>query len=821
MSRHACVVNAVRVALGIGAMVLGSAAIAADEGELEEIVVTAQFREQSAQDIPLAITAISADLLEARSQTNIAQVADQAPGVMLRQAAPMYGPSIQAFVRGIGQFDFNPALEPGVGLYVDDVYYATLTGSMLDLLDLERVEVLRGPQGTLAGKNSIGGSVKLYSEHPRSDTSGLFSATYGSRDRVDLRGMANFALADNLFMRVSGVDKRQGGYIDRIDYGCAFPASGIRPLRSAMRSCVVARDSDINYSGLRAALRLVASDDLEFNLAVDYTDDVRNPTGSVLLDANTIPNANLQPGTPTNLPLSTFVVPYGSYYTYASYYNGPNAWVGNLPVIGGSLNGVTLGVTPAYTPYILKETRPEPKQFFKGGGTSLGADWQISKALAMKSITAWRWYDSGFVNDNDLSPLTSMVGDGTLPFHSASQELRFSGQLADNKVDWTLGGFYMRQASRYQSWQDLRYNGQANSYVLANVGASADAKRNPLQFQQNDPTRANTKAAFAHASWRITDQLATNLGLRYTDERKTYTFVRKNEDGTPQTFLAALDDYSPPPYSGDRLDYRINFQYDWSAVLMTYVQYATGFKGGGISPRPFVAAQAVTFKPETLDNYEVGVKTDLLDRHLRLNASVYYGKYSDIQMPLQSCPQFGAGVPCGAWANAGDGKVKGAELEAILRPVTGLRIDASYTWFDFKYTFVDPAVSTATPRPWHITKDDTLPFAPKSKWALGAQYDIPLANGSSIAPRVDMNHQASFHTNPANQPANFVGAYSLLNARLTWRNSDQTLDVALEGTNLTDKYYFTSRNDQLQAAGSTDGVPGRPREWALTFKKRF
>ncbi|MEO6078208.1 MAG: TonB-dependent receptor [Steroidobacteraceae bacterium] len=782
-------------------------AFAAEEDVLEEVIVTAQFREQNVQDIPLAITAISADMLEARSQTNIAEVASQAPSVTLRAAAPMFGPSIQAYIRGIGQLDFNPALEPGVGLYVDDVYYATLTGSMLDLLDLERVEILRGPQGTLAGKNSIGGAVKLYSQRPTATPGGYFSATYGSRDRVDLRGSANFALTDNLFMRISGADKRQGGYIDRIDYGCAFPASGIAPVRTPIRGCVVSKDSDVNYTAVRASLRWIANDALEFNFSVDYTDDDRNPTGAVLVNANTTPNDNIQPVRgATNLPLYTFVPPRGSYYTYASYYNPAGTFV------------TTPGLTPpaSATPIPLLETRPGAvRQFFKGGGTSLVTDWTINEGLALKSITAWRWYNSGFVNDNDQSPLASSIGDGTLPFHSFSEEVRLNGAFAANKVEWTLGAFYMSQGSRYETWQDLRYLGQANSYS----GAGA-AKRNPLQFQQNDPVRAETQAAFAHASWHLTEELTANLGLRYTDESKDYTFVRKNRSGTPQTYLGGLDGQTKA-YSGDNLDYRINLQYALTPDVMTYVQYATAFKGGGISPRPFVIGQALPFDPETLNTIEAGVKTDLFDRRLRLNGSVYFGKYKDIQLSLQSCPaSTGLVAPCGAVANAGDGEMKGVELEAVLRPFAGLSIDASYNYFDFKYTFVDPAVS-ATSRPWHITADDKLPFSPKSKFALGATYEIGLANGSTISPRVDWSHQASFYTNAANQPSNFIGAYSLLNARLTWRSSDQMLDVSLEGTNLTDKYYFMSRADQLQSAGHTDGAPGRPREWALTIKKRF
>src|SRR5687768_15598505 len=237
------VAMAVRVILGSG-LAVGTAFAQPPEREdaIPEVTVTAQFREQSVQDTPLAITAVSAAQLEARNQTNITEITNQAPNVTLKPQGATFGPSIAASIRGIGQVDFNPALEPGVGIYVDDVYYATLTGSMLDLLDLDRVEVLRGPQGTLAGRNSIGGAVKLYSQKPKGDGSGYFAATYGTRDRVDLRGSADFALSESVSARVSGVSKRQRGFIARRDYGCDFPNSGIPRLRSDIGNCIVDYD---------------------------------------------------------------------------------------------------------------------------------------------------------------------------------------------------------------------------------------------------------------------------------------------------------------------------------------------------------------------------------------------------------------------------------------------------------------------------------------------------------------------------------------------------------------------------------------------------
>lgn len=756
---------------------------------LGEVIVTAQFREQNVQDTPLSITAVSAELLEARNQTNITEITSQAPNVTLKQQGATFGPSIAASIRGIGQVDFNPALEPGVGIYVDDVYYATLTGGMLDLLDLERVEILRGPQGTLAGRNSIGGAVKLYSQKPQGDGSGYLAATYGSRDRVDLRGSGDFAITDTLSARVSGVSKRQRGYIERRDYGCQFPNSGVPALRSRTAGCVVDYDSDVNLSALRGALRWEASEDLEFNLAVDYTHDDRNPTGTVMVAASSTVNPNVQPvqgSGGTALSLANFVVPAGSYHNYASYYSGR-----------GTYNG------SAVTNYPMSESRADPNQFFDGWGTSLGADWSLTESLTLQSISAYREYDSGFSNDNDLSPLANSLGYGTLPFHSFSQELRLNGGIGD-RIEYTVGAFYMDQQSRYESYQDLRY--PAN---------------NPLQFQQNDVVNADTQAAFAHVAFNITDELSLTGGVRYTEEHKDYTFVRLTREGAVHPFLGILNGLKSN-YDGDNVDYRIAAQYNWTDDVMTFLQFATGFKGGGVSPRPFIPGQAVPFGPETLDNYELGIKADLFDKTMRLNAAVFYGEYDDIQLGLQTCPQFGGAPngPCGVFANAGDAEIKGAEIETVFYPLDGLSIDASFSYIDFEYQTINPAVG-GPGRPGGIQLNFRPPYMPERKWSLGAQYELKLGNGSTLTPRVDVSYQGDLYTNGNNRPSNYIGSYTLANARLTWRSSGEMWEAALEGTNLDDEYYFISRTDQLTAAGHTDGQPGRPREYALTLKRKF
>ena len=762
----------------------------ADESAGNVITVTAQFREQNLQDTPIAITAVNAEMMDARSQTNIAEITAQAPSVTLKPQGAAFGPSLGASIRGVGQYDFNPALEPGVGLYVDDVYYATLTGAIFDLLDLDRVEVLRGPQGTLAGKNSIGGAVKLYSRRPTGDGSGSISGTYGSRNRIDLRASADFGLTDELAMRVAGVAKKQEGYVDRLDFGCVNPpgsalnpaVGGVQPTTTA-GNCRIARDGEVDYLAGRVQLRYQPSDRIDINVIGDYTHDDRNPAAGVLLLANNPTNPNIR-GNATAVPYdSRFIC--GPYCNYASYFSPAGAWR-TPPVVG----------------YPLLETRGEGRTKFNGWGLSGQVDIDLTDNLQLQSITSYREYALKFTNDDDYSPLSVGNGLSELDYWGFTQELRLNGTLLDDAVNWTLGAFYLDQRSTYATFQDIRY---------API---------PLQFQGDDPVNADTKAVFAAVSWQIVENLTFNGGLRYTDEHKDYTFSRRNRDGTLNPFLGALDGVTGE-FDGDKIDWRVNLQYRLSDELMTYAQVSTGFKGGGINPRPFNPAQVQPFGPETLTAYELGFKSDLFGRLVRLNGAAFFSDYKGIQLTLLSCPQFGGPGPCALPQNAGDAEIKGLELEATIDPGNGLLIDAAMSYLDFDYTAINPQAGGPT-APNGVQLSMVPPYTPKWKWAAGIQYEIDLGDSGSITPRVDANYQSDIFSNAVNGPNNLIEGYTLANARLTWRNEDEDLEVALSVTNLFDKYYLLTSFDLTGAgAGFVAGQPGRPREWAVTVKKEF
>src|SRR5690606_16939329 len=230
-------------------------------------------------------TAINAEMLEARGQTNIADVAAQAPNVSLRPQPQNGGSGLIAFIRGVGQVDFNYALDPGVGVYIDDVYIPTLSSSLLELIDLERLEVLRGPQGTLAGKNAIGGAIKLFSAKPEGTNSGSLRVEYGSYDLVQIRGMGDFSISDNVAMRISGMSRSRDGYVAMLDYGATHPGSNV-PVNGRGYT------NNIDYESMggeslvagRIALRYTGGP-LEINISADYTREDSEAVPTVLIAA--------------------------------------------------------------------------------------------------------------------------------------------------------------------------------------------------------------------------------------------------------------------------------------------------------------------------------------------------------------------------------------------------------------------------------------------------------------------------------------------------------------------------------------------------------
>ena len=787
--------------LGSLAMVPAGQALAqtaaTDNNALQEVVVTAQFRTQNLQQTPISITAVNAAMLEARNQTDITQVAAQAPNVTLTQNGAAFGSSMVAFIRGVGQTDFNLALEPGVGIYVDDVYHATLTGSVLDLLDLDRVEVLRGPQGTLAGKNSIGGSVKLFSKKPKGDGTGYVELTGGSYNRMDARGAADIKMTDSLFLRASFASKHRDGYVTRLDYDCANGGKTNVPTLYSGNGCELGKEGSQAFNAGRLALRWLATDAVEVNLAANVTNDQSSVQANTLIKVNpalgSFAYIKGKDGNPVFYgPQFLTGDPFTSYATFKS-------------AVGSKFSPAP-GIYPfgddPYAPIVVP-----PINHFDSYGVSADVKWTLSDDTNITAITAYSDFANQFAENTDASPIGVQVLLQKNFHHQFTAETRLNSKAGP--VDYTVGAFYLQQ------------NGGLNARVgLPWVG---------LDFIHGpDSTPASTIAVFTNAEWHFTDALTVNGGVRYSDETKDYTYFRRNPDGTVPTATSKYNsavsglNNTSAHFAGTRTDYRLALNYQINPDMMAYVQTATGYKGGGVNPRPFYPSQTLAFAPETLTAYEAGFKSYMFDRSLRFNVSAFYNNYNDIQLSLNYCPtpplngvQYPPN-PCALPANVGSAHVKGLEVEFEAHPADGWEIDGSASTMGFEYSEITN-VNTGG-----IQKNMITPYTPKRKASLGTQYEISGIGSGTITPRIDFAYQSEYFTAPINDPMyNKIDARTTANARITWKDQNNAWSAALIVNNLFDRMYYTTLFDNHTSVGYVSGQPAMPRNYGLTIKRNF
>ena len=820
------------------------------DSQLEEIIVTAEFREANVQDTPIAITAVNAEMLDARSQTNLSQITAQTPNVSLRPAGSSSGSALIAYIRGIGQSDFNPSVEPGVGIYVDDVYYSTITGNILDLLDLDRVEVLRGPQGTLAGRNAIGGAIKLFTRKPDGSDDATVQLTKGEFNRTEVKGAAGMTLVeDKLYMRIAGIAKSMDGYVTRLDYACAnhLPPPGTAgglPTYSQTAGCTLGTEGGQSYASARLGLRWDASDDFSVDIAASIVNDNSESQPGVLVAAfphshssipitfqgfgPPVPNpafdfTGTEPGT-TLVPIyfdndnsgdftagdvqydSKFVTG-GTYTNYATYINDGQSTPS--PLFQGGTPGANNSI---YKPYVI-----DPVNTLSSWDTSVNMNWQITDSLSLLSVTAYRTYENSFAEDTDGSPLAVQQLLQRLEHEQTTQELRLS--VALDAVDLTFGYFYLDQKTNEDARVDLPYVG-------------FDFIHGP------DLVPAKNDALYAQAAFHFGDKTDLSFGVRYSEDEKNYTFHRHNPDGStvlPCTGSPLFWEGVNPPncgvgptgsplvpldglnvsYSSDNTDWRVALSRDLGDSSMIYIQAATGYKAGGNNARPFFPSQSHAFLPETLDSYEVGFKTTL-GGNTRLNTAIFSNTYDNIQLPTNVCywaPPTEQ-TPCASQDNVGDADVWGFEVEAEWHPTEALAIDAAYGYLNFDYSRVNPISP--------VKLGMVSPYTPESKASLGLQYDFTVGGGGTLTPRIDVGYTDEVFSNAVNAQTNHIDAYTLVNARLTWRSMSETWQVALEGTNLTDEYYYVTLFDHSNAAaGYIHGQPSRPREVAMSVRRNF
>jgi iron complex outermembrane receptor protein len=697
------------------------------------------------------------------------------------------GPTPTITLRGVSAGDYNFTFDPAVGVYVDDVYHNALFGSALDLMDLDRVEVLRGPQGTLFGNASIGGALRLFSKTPRGDDTGYLEAAYGSFDRVEIKGAFDTALiADKLFMRISGVSKRADGYVDQLDFTCMMTQLGTPHLAgtfpsadtsAAQRGCKIGTFGGTQLNAARAMLRYVASDRLEFNVITAISDQNDEVTPEVLLSAHPSTTDNFASAY-NNMIFARYGIrydsrflpppgnPYSSYATFNSPFRGRN----------------------------LKNQNAQDSRDISGA-----MDLDITDNVHLKTILAYSSYGGIYTQSPDLSPLGLAHAYGTFEVNQKTAEVRFTGTTFADRLDWATGVFYLKADEHLGGLQD---------YVTTS-------------FQVRDRVDVDTKSAFLHGVYHLTDRFSVTTGARYSDAEKIYSFDHPG----------LLQIATPFPAKASNIDWLVGADFRFTDDLMAYSRIATGTRPPGVFARPVTINQLSSFDAEELTSYEVGFKSTLLNNTLRVNVGAYYSDYSKRltgingfeclgesapktrRMVASDCPP-GGSITWGGYITT-PAKLQGVELEATAQPMDDLLLNLNAGYNEF-----ESGVKTLG-QPGFLFPGNLI--QPRLNASAGGQYRFRFVAGI-LTPRLDWVYQSKQTFNlrsssTAPLATDIIGGTGVFNARLTYEPNDGKWLVDLAATNVSDKYY---RYAQFAGSGFATTAPlAPPRQWLFSVKRSF
>ena len=755
-----------------------------------DIVVTARRRAERAQDVPIAMSVVGEQELARTGAFNLNRLQQQQPTLQFYSSNPR---NSAINIRGLGApFGLtNDGLEQGVGFYLDGVYVGRVGASTFDFVDIERVEVLRGPQGTLYGKNTTAGAVNITTRPPSFEFEGRAEASVGNYDFLQFKGSVSGPLvADKLAVRLSTSLTHRSGTIYN-----------------------VRTDEDLHRldnATIRGQLLWRATDTLDVTLFGDF--NVQNPMCCVQYYA--------REGA-TQRPLNRQYAALAAAFGYAPPSKDPFDRVTDLDA---ELN-----------------SRQEM------GGVSLVANWDVGFAT-LTSVTAWRYWDWGPANDRDFIglPITT-VSQNPSQQKQFTQELRLASN-GSGRLQYTLGAFYFTQSIDTQGSQ---VQGPAASRWLLNPGASVipgdsgcatptTAACDPSVLDGLTSTNVigfdnQSFAIFGKLNWEPVDGLHIQPGLRLNYDKKSGNYLAIVTTGTGSTELTAdqrgvlAPQSYAPHFSEWNISGDITTSYDVARDVMVYATYARSFKSGGInlsglpldsSNNPILSV--ATVKPEEVNHYEIGLKSQFLDRRLTLNLAAFQTEVKDYQATVTNGQ---LGVIRGYLANAGKVRVRGIELDSNLRLSDRLRVNFNGTFLDGKYVdFKDapcpPELSggSASP-PFCDISGQRLPGISRYTLTWGGEYNIPVGSGEVYA-GYDASFRSRFSSNPSPSLYTWVSGYALHNFRLGYRTGDN-LNVFAWVRNAFDQNYFELLSAQSGSTGLIIGQPGDPRTFGVTVSKSF
>ncbi|MEM7569174.1 MAG: TonB-dependent receptor [Pseudomonadota bacterium] len=761
-----------------------------DSAGLEVIFVTAQKRVQGLQDTPIAISAISAAALEARGVQNISGLQDFTPNLVFDSTAPISGVSSGAviFIRGVGQTDFSLTTDPGVGTYVDGVYMSRSVGGVLDVLDLERIEVLRGPQGTLFGRNTIGGAISLVSRRPAEEFGVRGEIAYGNRDRIDLFAALDAPINDAIRTKVVGSFRQQDGFM-----------IGLADDRD---------QGNTDRWSLRGTVEVDFADNFMATISADYTKIDEQNAASKLVGISIQPPIALDDeGVPVSLTTTRTDIRFDRDTGGVVFENFEvPAGAPSLAFLQNAVDVPALGDLPFDERWIT----PDLDTTFATGpngteldiwGVSLTLDWDLGWG-EVKSITAYRKTDGRFARDADGSPVdfatTNNFDYGQDQF---SQELQLTGRAFDDRLQYAAGVYYFDESG--------------NDELIVTLPDAFGFVSN-FTFVNNQSI-----AAYAQATYEIIDNLSLTAGARYTEDDKEYTAPAGGNGVT--NGLAAIfgptgtqTAFFPPGTVSETFDdwsFKAILDYNFGNGTLAYISYSEGFKSGGFNVRYLVPVpNAIPFTPERLTTYEAGLKWQGLDNRLRVNAAVFHSDYEDVQLVI-----YNGGAPI--ITNAGDADITGFELELQAVPTENLSLGFGLGYLDAEYTAVAPLDPLIAPDV-QVGINNRLPNTPE--WTMNAfvQYAQPVSTLGEIIGRVDWNYSSSIQNDAVNSRFLFQPSYHLVNAQLTYQHDDGRWSISAFAENVFNERVLES-GDSNFGIGFHEATFNEPREYGVRVRFNY
>jgi len=725
--------------------------------------------------VPVSVTAQSAAELRARGVVSALDLQKVSPGVTAIQSSRAQD-AVTFIIRGQSLADIILSTDPSIGIYVDGNYQSRVYGLKAGMYDLDHVEVLKGPQGTLYGKNTTGGAVNIFTHDATLDRGGYLRLYGGSWATLGIEGAANLPINDKLAVRLSAIHQASDGW----------------------GANQVTRKNDDNFTGIRGKIRYEPTDQLSINLSGSYT---RFESGGATFKAKYYPSND--PGAPGNNSLAV------TYAAGALGFTPATAAAAGFPnQFAQALNYLqTVGGTGDTRKYENNGTRLTPN-IYDGWDTGLIVRWDGGTALQLKSQTYYKRFQRRSVTDLDNTPLPFFHTDTYTHAWFLSQEFQATGKLLDNRLNYVTGLYY----SYEKGFEGSR-------------SAIADPANPPL----NDAIVMNASGgAYLQATYAFTDAFSVTGGLRWSiDDRRAVNraYIANTRQGFGflrcNVLVPTAANPAPIPQSEcrlpghvnkDAINYNITGQYKFSPDLNVYATARSGYRAGGFNITSSGNAGLLPFRPEKVTDQEIGMKSQWFDDRVRFNIAAFHSDYKDIQkstvVTFQSSVT-GAITSSTLVNNAAAAKIKGVEIELNAQPTRNLGIHGFFNYVDAHYTkFIVSNLGT-------IQDFTNAPFeVPKYSASLGANYTWDLPVGSLVA-RLDWNWRDDviFGNNSLLRPTETrlaQPAYSLLDGRLEWNIPERQMKIALVGRNLTNKYYYTT-GTQVRNTGMDFVQIGEPR----------